>query len=146
MKLGDQFARIVTRKAEELGDVAVEVMEEINEKAGKNTEASKGFGNDIYESDLSPAYKKKSGKDFADMRGFTEEIENTFARKSGKNKAVGGFVNTGSSRIFRYHHEGIATGGKIRSIYPKSAESVPGDIKNLAQKLTKKALEQKNRG
>ena len=48
--------------------------------------------------------------------------------------------DTQRATIFRYHHEGTARGGKVRSIFPKRAESVSPDIRDRVKEMTMEAL------
>lgn len=144
MKLGDQLAELVKRKAD-IGfvNIAVEAAEELSQEMKKNTADGKAFGNDPYDNVYSHVYavRQKGGKlSPVTLRGSRTEIENTKISKNSTGAKIE-FVNAESARIFKFHHDGTARGGKVRSVWPKRPKSVPERIFQLVKNKIHAALQ-----
>jgi hypothetical protein len=112
--------------------VAFEVARVINDKMQENTLVGRGFGNDEYNNVYSDQYakRKKGGKlSPVTLRDEQYRIERAQIGLIGNNGAEITFPEF--AEIFYYHHTGTATGGKTRSIFPKSEDSVPFEVHDL---------------
>ena len=118
----------------------------ISERMKQNTMRGHGFANDPYDSTYSRSHsrrRKKLGLQVGkvDLRMNRRRIERTTETTEAGGTYIR-FVEGGE--IFKYHHAGTAKGGKTRSIFPKSPQSIPDDIKNdIVQKVQEVLIGQK---
>lgn len=131
MTIGQQLERIYSARLASIGSSLNETAVEIAEQMKENTKAGRAFGNDPYEDKYSPKYSRKRVKMGLNsnptiLRAKGQRIERTTQPVVTGSTVELGFIDGG--RIFRYHHDGTAKGGKIRSIFPKWWVSVPRDI------------------
>lgn len=141
--LGTQLVGILSPRLGRVNEVvAGRLAEDINDKMKENTQAGRGFGNDAYVNFYNPKYAARRGKPISPviLRDQKKRIER-YEVTPGKTGAV---IQLKEDRdmaiIFGYHHTGKATGGKIRSIFPKTVASVPADVRDLAVELTGEVL------
>ena len=137
--MDEQFADILKPRLslvqKKVGGAAVQL---IARQMKQNVDASKGFSNDPYDSVYSKSHRlerKKRGypKGGVILKMGRRRINQTKIETTGQGARVS-FVEGGD--IFRYHHEGTAKGDKTRSIFPKSPQSIPDDIKSdIVQKV-----------
>lgn len=76
------------------------------------------------------------------LRYKTKSIESTFVETTGKGSTIK-FTDPDKAVIFKYHHDGInytKVGNRMRSIFPKTPESIPLAIRELAERLVGEAL------
>jgi len=122
----------------------------ITQKAGKevaglfeeqmkaNTQVGTGFGADPYNNDYSQSHRKRRKKlglqtQNVDLRMKNSRIDQTKVQTTGGKKGVTAISFQSGGDIFQLHHTGNAKGNKIRSIWPKSPESIP---KTLTSKVS----------
>lgn len=142
--LADQLVKIIRRKSENLDLVAEVVAKEIGDQMDLNAQSGKSFANQEYNNTYSADYAKrvKGGQlSPVTIRDKNKRIEQrVVGRDKAKKKATVFFQDQEFSIILRYHHEGTAKGGKMRSLFPKSANAVPKDIQLKALKGVQEAL------
>ncbi len=147
--LGEQFEAIIKPRIDKVNEqVAPKIAEDIAQRMKQNTLSGTAFGNDPYESSYQSAShrskRRKQGLQVGtvDMRMGKRRIEQTKIEKvgGGKQGAEVQFQDADAAIIFNYHHKGTATGNHMRSIFPKSAESIPKETKVNAMKLVKEVL------
>jgi hypothetical protein len=139
MTLGQQFDRIMQSRIESLTVKAgYPIAEEIAERMKQNTKEGHSFGNERYDTPYQRRYARKRTRDGlqtsrVDLRTRNLRIERTTAPvtqfSGGTAGAEIGFVDGG--RIFKYHQDGITYRNglhRMRTIFPRSWESVPADI------------------
>lgn len=130
--LGDQLGVILARKEKNLKQVAEQAAKEIAEKVTEQSREGRGFGSDQYDNEYSERYanRRKGGAlSPVTLRDRATDIEDTTVTLGGPGEAQIRFANDEFARIARYHHEGRAgNSNKVRSIFPKTPESVPDDI------------------
>ena len=147
MTLEEQLEESLRRKAGTLNElVAPPAGEMIRDRMMENSQAGRGFGNDGYVNQYSRRYaaRRKGGRITpVTLRDEKYSIEKFVV--SPKRGASGGArielpSDTERATILRFHHEGTARGGKVRSIFPKQAESVSPDIRDRIVEMTLGAL------
>jgi len=139
MTLAEQF--LVSIVGANFAPAAFEVARAINDTMQENTLVGRAFGNDEYDNVYSDQYakRKKGGKlSPVTLRDQQFRIERAQIGLIGNNGAEITFPEFAD--IFYYHHSGTAKGGKTRSIFPKSEDSVPIEINDLAGRLVKDAI------
>jgi hypothetical protein len=100
-----------------------------------NTQAGHGFGNDPYDGNYSTSHKnarRKRGLQTTnvDLRYKNSRIDSTQVQTTG---GAGGSTSirfTQGGEVFKMHHDGSAKGNKTRSIWPKTPESIPKNLKS----------------
>jgi hypothetical protein len=98
----------------------------------KNVENSEGFGGDQFDSKYSQRYlkeriRKGHPKGKVILKAGNRRINQTQIQTTEKESNIS-FSDGGW--IFQMHHEGTAKGGKTRSIWPKTPESIPKNLKS----------------
>lgn len=138
--MDQQFADILRPRLDKINErVGEPVAQLFSERMKRNTEAGHGFSNDPYDSAYSDTHKKvrrKKGLQVGkvDLRMERRRIEQTRTESVGKDSTRIRFNEGG--HIFKYHHTGTARGGKTRSIWPKTPQSIPDDIRaSITQKV-----------
>ena len=132
-----------------------QIADKIAEQMKVNTATGKAFGNDRYDNTYQGAgVASKSGKSQnsgyarkrelagvptspVSMRFKSNRIENTRIETTGTGSTIS-FADGKAGEIFKYHHDGIdyrRVGNRMRSIFPKSDQSVPQEIRDFATKL-----------
>lgn len=130
--IGPQLQSIYAPRLRRISEEAVAPFAlEVTERMKENTEAGRGFGNDPYDDRYSRKYSKwRTRKGYNPnpviLRAGSKRIERTTGAEVTGDATEVGFVEGG--RIFKYHHDGTARGGKIRSIFPKEWASVPAEM------------------
>lgn len=144
--LYEQFDDIIRPRLNRVNNEAAKpVAEAVDKQMKENTEAGRGFGDDQYDSQYSESHVKERKRlgyqtGNVDLRMGNRRIENTeVSQVGGERPGVKIRFNQGG-RIFGYHHTGDAKGGKVRSIFPKTPESVPDDIYNMAKRIVGEVL------
>ena len=127
-------------------DVTPLIANAIENEMKQNTSRGTAFGQDTYDNEYSESYKKvrkRAGLPTSPvtLRFKTKSIENTRTETTGKGTVIS-FTDPEKGVIFKYHHDGIkySSGTRTRSIFPKTADSVPPSIRDLAQRLIGEAL------
>ena len=119
-----------------------QIADKIAEQMKQNSATGKAFGNDRYDDQYVDSYKKVRsragvGTSPVSMRFKSKRIENTRIETSGTGSTIS-FADGKAGEIFKYHHDGIdykKIGTRVRSIFPKSDQSVPQEIRDFATKL-----------
>lgn len=140
--LGAQLIDILVPRQDQVNRIASpQVAEMVRSRMLENTQSGKGFGNDEYNNIYSAQYAKrrKAGqRSPVTLRDTKKSIEKYVVTAS-KRSDLGSVIELPSdperAKIFRFHHEGTARGGKTRSVFPKQVASVPPDIRDEAQRL-----------
>jgi hypothetical protein len=129
--IGEQLIGIIERKAQSLDVVAETAVRAIGEKMEEQTKGGQTFPGETYVNlyDKRYAEANKKPRSPVTMRNGSNRIEEWDVKKSGKGARLD-FFDSEIAIIFRYHHEGTATGGKIRTLFPKSGNAVPLEIKS----------------
>jgi hypothetical protein len=142
---------------EQLGKSLKEKTMDINKKVGKdvaklfedemklNTQQGRGFGQDQYDSTYSPSHRKERQRrglqpDRVDLRMKHRRIERTVVETTAGSNGSTTIKHAEHGDIFKLHHTGRAKGGKVRSIWPKSPESIPEKIKLRVKELVGEAM------
>lgn len=152
------FKSIGTQLFEDLVDTdftraTFEVATEIKEKAIQNASEGKAFGSDRFDRNYEPDYartRKSRGYQvaFTDLQMGAKRIRRMNVKRE-SDKAVIEFdrepVRNGVTfgMVANFHHEGIVYKNgnfKMRSIFPKSIQSVPKEVHLEARKLAWEAL------
>jgi len=146
-QLGLQLMEILYPRQDALNRIASpQVAELVRSRMLEQTQAGKAFGNDEYNNVYSARYaaRRKGGqRSPVTLRDEKFSIEKYVVTTSGKPE-VGSKIELPSdpdrAKIFKLHHTGKARGGKVRSIFPKTAASVSPDIRDEAKRLAKEVL------
>lgn len=127
-------------------DVTPAIAEAIEVEMKQNTSRGTAFGQDTYDNEYSESYKKvrkRAGVPLSPvtLRFKTKSIDNTRVETTGKGSVIS-FTDPDKGVIFKYHHDGIkySSGIRTRSIFPKTGDSVPQSIRDLAQRVIGEAL------
>lgn len=148
--MSEQFDEILAPRLDRVQEVAgKKFAESIAEKMKENTDRGVGFGADEYNSTYSKSHarvRRRKGLQVqrVDLRMSRRRIEQTrvTTTKGGAGSSAISFQEGG--QIFKMHHDGSAKGGKTRSIFPKTPDSVPDDMKVKAKKDVLGVLSGKN--
>ena len=140
--LGGQLIDILVPRQDQLNRIASpQVAELVKSRMLENTQSGKAFSNDEYNNIYSAEYAKrrKAGqRSPVTLRDTKRSIEKYVVTASSRSD-LGSKIELPSdperAKIFRFHHEGTARGGKTRSVFPKQAASVPPDIRDQAKRL-----------
>lgn len=133
--IGPQLQAIYGPRLKRIADDAVAPFaSEVTEQMKENTKAGRAFGNDHYDDRYERKYSRwrtRRGLQAqpTTMRAKSLRIERTTAPEKVGDAVEVGFIDGG--RIFKYHHDGIVyskVGLRMRSIFPKSWESVPRNL------------------
>lgn len=147
MTLEEQLEESLRRKMAGVNDAVAEpagVM--IRDRMMDNTQAGKAFGNDPYVNQYNELYAmlKKGGRispvTLRDEKYSIEKFVVSPKKGTGGGARIELPSDTQRATILRFHHEGKARGGKVRSIFPKQAESVSPDIRDRVKEMTLEAL------
>lgn len=148
MTLGEQFARILRPRVDDLTDIEMGMARLIEKQMHDNVDVGQGFqgkgATDLFNRVYEKRYAKKREKAgfqiaHTDLQRESKRIKNTIVEA--QDGAVISFVKGGD--IFYRHHNGTARGNKVRSIFPQAGDaSIPEPI--LLE--TKKRLTAKLRG
>ena len=119
-----------------------QIADKIAEQMKQNSNTGKAFGNDRYDDQYADSYKKVRqrkglGTSPVTLRATSKRIENTRIETTGTGSTIS-FADGKAGEIFKYHHDGIdyrKVGNRMRSIFPKSDQSVPQEIRDFASKL-----------
>lgn len=119
-----------------------QIADKIAEQMKQNSATGKAFGNDRYDDQYADSYKKVRqrkglGTSPVTLRATSKRIENTRIETTGSGSTIS-FADGKAGEIFKYHHDGIdyrRVGNRMRSIFPKSDQSVPQEIRDFATKL-----------
>jgi len=128
--------------------VAPKVAEAIDAAMKENTLSGRGFGNDRYDDTYVDSYKKvrrRAGLNESPvtLRYKTKSIENTRIETTAQQGSTIRFQDGNKGKIFKYHHEGIQyskAGLRMRSIFPKTDESIPAEIRQMTERLVGEVL------
>jgi hypothetical protein len=139
--MGDQWAVIISSRLRKLNEVAAPLVAEVvKDEMLVNTAEGHGFSNDEYYEEYTPAYAKrrKQGRlKPVTLRDKDLSLETANVVYDGLGGLIS-FVSKGD--IFRYHNDGTAKGGRMRSIFPKRVSSVPKIVKRTAQREGRRVL------
>ena len=139
--MGDQWALIVGSRLRKLNEVAAPIVAEVvREEMLTNTAEGHGFSNDEYYEEYTPKYaqRRKQGRlKPVTLRDRDLSLETANVVYDGRGGLIS-FISKGD--IFRYHHDGTAKGGRMRSIFPKRVSSVPKIVKRTALREGRRAL------
>ena len=145
--MGAQLIDILVPRQDQLNRVASpQVAELVKSRMLENTQSGKAFGNDPYNNIYSAQYAKrrKAGQrspvTLRDTKMSIEKYVVTASTRSDIGSTIELPSDPDRAKIFRFHHEGTARGGKTRSIFPKTAASVSPDIRDEAKRLAKGVL------
>lgn len=144
--MADQFEEIIRPRLERAeSEASQKVATRIDRQMKENTLAGGAFGADQYDSTYSKSHKRARRKagvqvEKVDLRYKRRTIENTRVEKTrGRGKGARISFNEGGE-IFKMHHDGTAKGNKIRSIWPKTPESVPDSVRTEARQIVGRIL------
>lgn len=129
-------------------EVAPRVAEAIDTAMKQNTQSGKAFGNDRYDDTYTDSYKKVRRRNGLNespvtMRFKNKSIENTRIETTAQQGSTIRFQDANKGKIFKYHHDGIQytrAGLRMRSIFPKTDESIPAEIRQLTERLVSEVL------
>ena len=138
-----QFDRIISPRIASLNQKATApIADRIKDEMLINTSNGRGFGSDPYDNSYSKSHKRRRVKEGLSVSSVnlrfkkkTLESVRVSPTSAGSNIefATKTFTKHGE-HILKLHHTGEARGGKIRSIFPKKIESIPTQVKNIAQR------------
>jgi hypothetical protein len=128
-------------------EVTPKIADAIAAEMKQNTSRGTAFGSDRYDSKYTELYKakrKRAGVPTSPvtLRFRSNRIENTHTKPT-DNGSVIKFDDPQMGVIFKYHNDGIVyskVGNRTRSIFPKTGESVPQSIRDLASRLIGEVL------
>lgn len=141
--MGEQFSRIIEPRFKDLQkNAGGRVAQLISNKMKENVEAGKGFGLDQFDSTYSESHakarrRKGLNSSRVNLKMGQRRINQTRIETTGDSSTVS-FPDGGD--IFKLHHKGTAKGGKIRSIFPKSPESIPEEITSKVKEIIQGVL------
>jgi hypothetical protein len=144
--LAQQFRGIIEKRGQDVSKkVSGDVAAIFEERMKDNTEQGRGFENDQYDSTYSKSHTRARRREGlqtgrVDLRYKNRRIEETRVETTGGRRASATIRFSDGGDIFKLHHEGRAKGDKTRSIWPKSPQSVPDDIKRDAKRLVGEVL------
>jgi hypothetical protein len=148
MQLAIQISQDINKRLEMLNRTVTPVIaEEIAQMMKDNSGTGKAFGADRYDDEYTEPYKRKRARAGVatapvTLRFKARSIESTRVETTGTGSTIK-FDDPNMGVIFGYHHEGIdyaRVGNRMRSVFPKTAESVPQSIKDMAARLIGEAL------
>jgi len=148
MQLAIQIAKDVNARLERLNlEVTPQIADALEREMKQNTARGTAFGSDRDDDTYTERYKRKrerAGVPTAPvtLRFKSNRIENTRTETTGKGTIIS-FDDPKMGVIFKYHHDGIdysKVGLRTRSIWPKSGDSVPPSIRDIAQRLIGEVL------
>lgn len=137
--IGQQFRDIIEPRLARIdSDVATPMAEQINDRMKENTSKGSAFGSDPYDAKYSrrrKAQREALGLQVShvDLRGVNRRIETAQVNTVGHGQPGVQISFARGGSIFKEHHTGTGPGKKVRSIFPKTEESVPDDIKDQAK-------------
>lgn len=119
-----------------------QIADKIDQQMKDNTATGKAFGNDRYDNQYVESYKKVRsragvGTSPVTMRFKSKRIEQTNIETTGTGSTIS-FADDKAGVIFKYHHDGIdykRVKERVRSIFPKSDQSVPQEIRDFATRI-----------
>ena len=128
-------------------EVSPKIADAIAAEMKQNTSRGTAFGSDTYDNEYTDLYKAKRERagvspSPVSLRFRSNRIENTRIETTGKGSVIK-FDDQKMGVIFKYHHDGIdysKVGWRTRSIFPKTGESVPQSIRDLASRLIGEVL------
>ena len=143
LDMGEQFGRIIEPRLDSIqkkaGGRAAQL---ISNKMKDNVESGQGFGNDEFDASYSESHAKKrrrkglsTGR--VNLKMGRRRINQTQVETTDQHSEIR-FPEGGD--IFKLHHEGRAKGGKTRSIFPKTPESIPDDITDEIKSIVRGVL------
>lgn len=141
--MGEQFANIIEPRMKSMQEKAGgKVAQLISNQMKVNVEAGKGFGRDEFDSSYSDSHRdvrrrKGLSTGRVNLKMGRRRINQTQIETTNQKSEIS-FSDGG--RIFKMHHKGEAKGGKIRSIFPKSPESIPEVIVTEVKSILHKVL------
>ena len=158
MQLAIIIAKDVNERLAMLNErVTPVIAEEIAQMMKDNTSMGTSFGKDTYDATYQgyddgvknrhSGYARKRERAGVPpapvtLRFKTKSIESTRVEPSASGSTIV-FTEPTMGVIFKYHHDGIQyskVGFKTRSIFPKTADSIPQSIKDMAERLIGEAL------
>lgn len=141
-----QFENIIQPRIDRLNEtVGRQVADVFEEKMKQNTLSGRGFGNDEYDSSYSQSHRSERRRQGLQtsrvtLRMKNRRIENTIVETTGGKSGQTTIRHAEMGDIFKMHHTGRAMGGKVRSIWPKTPESIPQPVKNRVKELIAEGL------
>jgi len=128
-------------------EVSPKIADAIAAEMKQNTSRGTAFGSDRYDNEYTERYKAKRERagvptSPVTLRFRSNRIENTRTETTG-NGSVIKFDDPQMGVIFKYHNDGInysKVGNRTRSIFPKTGESVPQSIRDIASRLIGEVL------
>lgn len=129
-------------------EVSPKIAEAIAAEMKQNTSRGTAFGSDHYDNKYTDLYKAKRIRagvptSPVTLRFRSNRIEQTKPIVGTNEGSVIKFDSSEMGVIFKYHHDGIVyskVGNRTRSIFPKTGESVPQSIRDLASRLVGEVL------
>jgi hypothetical protein len=149
--IGKQFDDIIKPRVElALERGSEKIANAIDVQMKDNTLQGRGFKTDEYNNTYATSTKAERTRlglqtDTVTLRRKNHRIEKTKVTYTKGTGSVIEFIEGGGNKIssatlFHYHHTGRAKGGKVRSIFPKSFESVPDNIIKLGKNAVQEVL------
>lgn len=142
-----QFEKILQPRLKRVNDaVGTQVADLFIDRMKSNALSGKGFGNDqfdsTYHSRSHRAARKKQGLQTSRVTlGMKQRrIENTQVTTTGGSKGETVITHAEMGDVFKMHHTGTAAGNYMRSIWPKSVESIPESLKNRVKETVSEVL------
>lgn len=133
MNLGDQFLAIITPRLVNVNKVSEPVATDIKDRMLVNTSEGRSFVNARYDNTYSRPYanRAKGGeRSPVNLRGENLGIETAKVVMAPLASTISFSID---GQILKYHHDGTARGGRVRTIFPKAIDQVPTETKQLAQ-------------
>ena len=134
MNLGDQFLAIITPRVAKINEASEAVAIDIKDRMLQNTSEGRSFVNAPYADTYTAPYanRAKGGNVRpVNLRGRNLGIETAKVTLAPQASTISFDVD---GKILKYHHEGTARGGRVRTIFPKQIDQVPPETKDVARK------------
>jgi hypothetical protein len=148
MTLFAQITSDINARLERLNlEVTPQIANALERDMKQNTARGTAFGGDTYDATYTKEYQRKRDRagvptSPVTLRFKTKRIESTRVETTGAGSVIS-FDDPKMGVVFKYHHDGIdyaRVGLRTRSIWPKTDDSVPIAIRELAQRLIGEVL------
>lgn len=130
--MGDQFLAIITPRIAKINSASEVVAVDIKDRMLENTSEGRSFVNAPYFASYTTPYANRAkggNRTPVTLRGERLGIETAKVTMAPKGSMISFGID---GDILKYHHEGTARGGRVRTIFPKAIDQVPPETKDVA--------------
>jgi hypothetical protein len=130
--LGDQFMAIITPRLAKINEASEPVAVDIKDRMLVNTSEGRSFTNAPYFPTYTTPYANRAkGGNLkpVNLRGQNLGIETAKVVMAPTASTISFGID---GHILKYHHDGTARGGRVRTVFPKAIDQVPIETKQVA--------------